>query len=95
MEEIVCESMFGVVGITGCGIYACDGNINALIFGGGLLMIAIAGFACTLLTGSGYGRAIMNALHEQHRQNRMNAELHERRNESMRLHSNDNTFYTL
>lgn len=33
MEEIVCESMFGVVGITGCGIiYACDGNINALIF---------------------------------------------------------------
>lgn len=94
MEEIVCESIFGVVGITGCGIYACDGNINALIFGGGLLMIAIAGFVSTLLTGSGYGRDIMNALHE-HRQNRMNAELHERRNESMRLHSNDNTFYTL
>lgn len=95
MEEIVCESMFGVVGITGCGIYACDGNINALIFGGGILTIAIAGFAFTLLTGSDYGRAIMNALHEQHRQNRMNAELHERRNESMRLHSNDNTLYTL
>lgn len=50
MEEIVCESMFGVVGITGCGIYACDGNINALIFGGGILTIAIAGFAFTMLT---------------------------------------------
>lgn len=94
MEEIVIESMFGVVGITGCGIYACDGNINALIFGGGIFAIAIAAFAFTLFTGSCYGRDIMNALHE-HRQNRMNAELHERRNESMRLHSNDNTFYTL
>lgn len=94
MEEIVIESMFCVVGITGCGIYASDGNINALIFGGGILTIAIAAFAFTLLTGLGYGRDIMNALHE-HRQNRMNAELHEQRNESMCLHSNDNTLYTL
>lgn len=92
MEEIVCESMFGVVGITGCGIYACNGDINALIFGGGILMVAIAGFAFTMLTGSGYGRAIMSALREQHR---MNAEFHERRNELMRPYSNDNTFHTL
>lgn len=92
MEEIVCESMFGVVGITGCGIYASDGNINALILGCGFLTIAIAGFAFTLLTGSGYGRAIMNALREQHR---MNAEFHERCNELMRPYSNDNTFHTL
>lgn len=94
MEEIVIESMLGVVGITGCGIYASSGDINALIFGGGILTIAIAGFAFTMLTGSGYGRAVMNALRE-HRQNIMNAELYERRNESMRQHSNDNTFYTL
>lgn len=58
------------------------------------LTIAIVGFAFTILTGSGYGRAIMNALCE-HKQNRMNAELHERRNEPMRPRSNDNTLYTL
>lgn len=94
MEEIVCESVVGVTGITGCAIYACDGNVNALILGCGFLTIAIVGFAFTMLTGSGYGRAIMNALRE-HKQNRMNAELNERRNEPMCLHSNDNTLYTL
>lgn len=94
MEEIVCESMFGVTGITGCAIYASSGNISALILGCGFLTIAIAGFAFTMLTGSGHGRDIMNALHE-HKQNRMHAELHERHNEPMRSHSNDNTFYTL
>lgn len=92
MEEVLVESIFGVVGITGCGIYASDGNINALILGCGFLTIAIAGFAFTMLTGSGYGRAIMSALREQHR---MNAEFHERRNELMRPYSNDNTFHTL
>lgn len=94
MEEIICESMFGVIGITGCAISASSGNINALILGCGFLMIAIAGFAFTMLTGTGYGRAVMNAVRE-HRQNIMNAKLYERRNESMRPHSNDNTFYTL
>lgn len=57
-----------------------------------ILTIEIVSFAYAMLTGSGYGRAIMNALREQ---NRMNAELHERRNEPMRPHSNDNTPYTL
>lgn len=94
MEEIVCESMFGVTGITGCAIYVSSGNVNALILGCGFLTIAIVGLAFTMLTGSGYGRAIMNALCE-HKQNRMNAELHERRNEPMPPRSNDNTFYTL
>lgn len=56
------------------------------------LTVAIVGFAFTMLTGSGYGYDIMNALREQ---NRMNAELHERRNEPMRPRSNDNTLYTL
>lgn len=94
MEEIVCESMFGVIGITGCAIYASSGNISALILGCGFLMIAIAGFAFTMLTGSGYGRDIMNALHE-HKQNRMNADYMSGHNEPIRSHSNDNTFYTL
>lgn len=57
-------------------------------------MIAIVGFAFTMLTGSGYEHDNMNALRE-HKQNRMNVELHERRNEPLRPLSNDNTFYAL
>lgn len=56
------------------------------------LTIAIVGFAFTMLTGSGYEHDNMNASREQ---NRMNVELHERRNEPMRPLSNDNTFYAL
>lgn len=57
-------------------------------------MIAIVGFAFTMLTGSGYEHDNMNALRE-HKQNRMNVELYERRNEPMPPRSNDNTLYTL
>ena len=92
MEEILCESMLGVNGINGCAIYASSGNVNALILGYGFLTITIVGFAFTILTCSGYGRDIMNTLRE-HKQNRMNAELHEARNEPMRPLSNDNTLY--